>query len=437
MRLQDSVQFLTAKLPEVFSSERVERVDVTTTESLKFINALGEIVLTTAPGALHASIQSLLAKLASACKAMPMRVQQVCAYTLLDTFNSSLWTLHRKASQTRSEEHIHATISYRFLYEQRVAAMTHLLNALPDVERTSVRMSEVTEKLTLLKEDFIAFDEELVWHHALYSDSIATLRWQFSDMDFWLANPDTWKQRVGEIEPRLKWKAALEKQRFKKFLLSRKSPKSKTPFYALPSVMKTIPESEMLSEIEEYERALFNHQTPKPMREFGGASVYAHYAFACLEQNQPLKALAAFRQNVMLDIRNADAWLNLGVGNFLAGTLHRAKFCFEKAYALRDDVFTANDLAVAYASLGLRDKAKRLWSKYLKNETAIEPTYNIATLLLAENNLIEAEKLFQWCGEHDKAHGETAFNMAIVMEREAKDFLAERYFTLAAKLGVK
>ncbi|MFQ3607044.1 MAG: hypothetical protein SNJ55_00245 [Chloroherpetonaceae bacterium] len=434
MRLQDSVQFVTAKLPEVFSSERV---DVTTTESLKFINALGEIALAPAPAALQATVQSLLATLASACQAMPVRVQQVCAYTLLDTFNSSLWTLHRKVLQTKSEEHINATISYRFLYEQRVAGMTLLLGMLPDVERTSVRMSEVTEKLALLKEEFIAFDEELIWHHATYGESVGTLRWQFADANFWLANPDTWKQRVGEIEPRLKWKSALEKQRFKKFLLSRKSPKSKTPFYALPSVMKPIPESEMLSEIEQYERALFNHQTPKPMSEFGGASVYAHYAFACLEQNQPMKALGAFRKNVMLNLKNADAWLNLGVGNFLAGTLHRAKFCLEKSYALRDDIFTANDLAVVYASLGLREKAKSLWSKYLKNEVAIEPTYNVATLFLAENNLLDAGKLFQWCGERDKAHGETAFNMAIVMEREAKDFLAERYFTLAAKLGVK
>lgn len=431
MRLQDSVQFVTAKLPEVFSSERV---DVTTTESLKFINALGEIALA---ATLDASIQSLLATLASACQVMPVRVQQVCTYTLLETFNLSLWTVHRKSLQTRSEEQVNATISYRFLYEQRAAAMTLLLNALPEVERTSVRMSEVTEKLALLKEEFKSFDEELVWHHAIYDESVGTLRWQFADTKFWLANPDAWKQRVEEIEPRLKWKGTLEKQRFKKFLLSRKSPKSKMPLYILPSVMKPIPESEMLSEIEQYEHALLNHQTPKPMREFGGALVYAHYAFACLEQNQPMKALGAFRKNAMLNLRNADAWLNLGVGNFLAGTLHRAKFCFEKAYALRDDIFSANDLAVVYALLGLREKARSLWSRYLKNEVAIEPTYNVATLLLAENNLLDASKLFQWCGEHDKAHGETAFNMAIIMEREAKDFLAERYFTLAAKLGVK
>jgi tetratricopeptide (TPR) repeat protein len=437
MRLQDSIQFATAKLPEVFSSERA---DVTTTESLKFIITLGEIALATAPATtLHLSIQSLIETLTSACQANPTRVQQICTYTLLDTFNSSLWTLHRKALQTKSEEHVNATISYRFLYEQRVAGMTLLLSMLPDVERTSVRMSEVIERLDLLKEDFISFDEELVWHHALYGESVETLRWQFADANFWLANPDEWKRRVGEIEPRLKWKTQLEKQRFKKFLLSRKSPKSKMPLslYALPSVMKPIPESEMLSEIEQYERALFNHQTPKPMRELGGASVYAHYAFSCLEQNQPLKALALFRKNLMLHLKNPDAWLNLGVGNFLAGTLHRAKFCFEKAHALRPDIFTANDLGAVYALLGLREKAKSLWSKHLKNEAAIEPTYNFATMLIAENSLIEASKLLEWCGEHDKTHGETAFNMAVVMEREAKDFLAERYYALAAKLGVK
>jgi len=425
-----------AKLPEVFSSERA---DVTTTESLKFINALGAIVLSSQTDALRSSIQSLFATLTSASQANPTRVQQICTYTLLDTFNSSLWTLHRKALQTKSEEHVNATISYRFLYEQRVAGMTLLLSMLPDVERTSVRMSEVIERLDLLKEDFISFDEELVWHHALYGESVETLRWQFADANFWLANPDEWKRRVGEIEPRLKWKTQLEKQRFKKFLLSRKSPKSKMPLslYALPSVMKPIPESEMLSEIEQYEHALFNHQTPKPMREFGGASVYAHYAFACVEQNQPLKALAFFRKNLMFNLKNPDAWLNLGVGNFLAGTLHRAKFCFEKAYSLHPDIFAANDLGAVYASLGMREKAKSLWSKYLKNETAIEPTYNFATMLIADSSMIEASKLLQWCGERDKTHGETAFNMAVVMEREAKDFLAERYFALAAKLGVK
>lgn len=435
MRLQDSVQFLTAKLPEVFSSERA---DVTTTESLKFITTLGEVALATAPAAMiHSSIQSLMAALPSVCQAMPIRVQQVCTYTLLDMFSSSLWTLHRKASQTRSEEHLNATVSYRFLYEQRIAGMTRLLSALPDVERTSVRMSEVIEKLDLLKEDFISFDEELIWNHAIYGESVETLRWQFTDMNFWLANPDMWKRRVEGIESRLKWTGVLEKQRFKKFLLARKSPKTKTPFYVLPSAMKPMSEADMLSEIEPYERALFNHQTPKPISEIGGASIYAHYAFSCLEQNQPMKALGAFRKNVMLNLKNPDAWLNLGVGNFLSGTLHRAKFCFEKAFALRDDMFSANDLAVAYAALGLREKAKTLWNKHLRNETAIEPTYNMATLFLAENNLLEAAKLFQWCGEHDKAHGETAFNMAIVMEREAKDFLAERYFTLASKLGVK
>ncbi|MGQ9805185.1 MAG: tetratricopeptide repeat protein [Chlorobiales bacterium] len=435
MRLQESVQFVKAKLPEIFSSERA---DVTTTESLKFITTLGEVALATAPAAaLHPSIQSFMAALSSACQAMPIRVQQVCTYTLLDTFNSSLWTLHRKASQTRSEEHLNAVVSYRFLYEQRIAGMTRLLSALPDVERTSVRIGEVTEKLDLLKEDFISFDEELIWNHAIYGESVETLRWQFTDMNFWLANPDMWKQRVGEVEPRLKWTKAMEKQRFKKFLLSRKSPKTKTPFYVLPSAIKPMSEADMLSEIEQYEQALFNHQTPKPMPEFGGASIYAHYALLCLEQNQPLKALALFRKNLMLNLKNPDSWLNLGVGNFLAGTLHRAKFCFEKAYTLRDDIFTANDLAAVYATLGFREKAKSLWKKYIKNEAAIEPTYNTGTLLLAENNLLEAGKLFQWCGEHDKAHGETAFNMAIVMEREAKDFLAERYFTLAAKLGVK
>jgi len=437
MRLQDAVEFVTAKLPKIFS---LGRPDVTTTESLKFINALGEVVLTASPAdALRASIQSLHSALTAACQAHPTRVHQLCTYTLLDTFNASLWTLHRKALQTKSEEHVNATISYRFLYEQRVAGMSHLLNALSDVERTSVRMSEVIERLDLLKEDLMAFDEELVWHHALYGESVETLRWQFADANFWLANPDEWKRRVGEIEPRLKWKTQLEKQRFKKFLLSRKSPKSKMPLslYALPSVMKPIPESEMLSEIEQYERALFNHQTPKPMRELGGASVYAHYAFSCLEQNQPLKALALFRKNLMLHLKNPDAWLNLGVGNFLAGTLHRAKFCFEKAHALRPDIFTANDLGTVYALLGLREKAKSLWSKHLKNETAIEPTYNFATMLIAENSLIEASKLLEWCGEHDKTHGETAFNMAVVMEREANDFLAERYYALAAKLGVK
>lgn len=435
MRLQESVQFVTAKLPEIFSSDRA---DVTTTESLKFITALGEVTLASAPAAArHASIQSLLATLTSMCQAMPMRVQQVCAYALLDTFNSSLWTLHRKAMQSKSEEHINATITYRFLYEQRVAGMSLMLNMLPDIEKKSAHMSEVSEKLTLLKEDFTSFDEELIWHHAIYGESVATLRWQFADMNFWLANVDAWKQRVGEVEPRLKWKASIEKQRFKKFLLSRKSPKFRIPFYVVPSVMKPIPENEMLSEIEQYEHALFNHKTPKPLPEFGGASVYAHYAFSCLEQNQPLKALGAFRKNVMLNLKNPDAWINLGVGNFLANTLHRAKFCFEKAYTLREDIFTTNDLAVAYASLGLREKARNLWKKYLKNETAIEPTYNAATLLLAENNMLDAGKLFQWCGERDKAHGETAFNMAVVMEREAKDFLAERYFALAAKLGVK
>lgn len=436
MRLQDSVQFVTAKLPEIFSSERA---DVTTTESLKFINALGQVALVTASASagFQDSIKSLMASLTSACRANPARVQQICTYTLLDTFNSSLWTLHRKAAQTKSEEHLNATIFYRFLYEQRVAAMQLMLSVLPDIEKTSVRMGEVIEKLELLKEDFVAFDEELVWNHAIYAETVETLRWQFTDMNFWLANPDMWKQRVRELEPRLKWKAMLEKQRFKKFLLSRKSPKFKVPFYVLPSVMKPLSESQMVSEIEQYEQALFNHQTPKPLPEFGGASVYAHYALSCLEQNQPLKALALFRKNLMLNLKNADSWLNLGAGNFLAGTLHRAKFCFEKAYTLRDDIFTANDLAVVYATLGLREKARSLWKKYIKNEAAIEPTYNTGTLLLAENNLIEASKLFEWCGEHDKAHGETAFNMAIVMEREAKDFLAERYFTLAAKLGVK
>ncbi len=435
MRLQESVQFVTAKLPEVFSSHRA---DVMTTESVKFITALGEVARACAPPAhLQSSIQSVHDALMSACQALPERVQQVCNYTLLDTFNSSLWTLHRKALQSKSEEHINATITYRFLYEQRVAGMSILLDMVADVEKTSVRVGEIVEKLTLLKEDFAAFDEELIWHHAIYGESVATLRWQFADMNFWLANVDAWKQRVGEVEPRLKWKASIEKQRFKKFLLSRKSPKFKIPFFVAPSVMKPIPENEMLSEIEQYEHALFNHKTPKPLPEFGGASVYAHYAFSCLEQNQPMKALAAFRKNAMLQLKNPDAWLNLGVGNFLAGTLHRAKFCFEKAYALRDDIFTVNDLAVAFASLGMRDKARSLWSKHLKNEAAIEPTYNIATLLLAENNLLEAGKLFEWCGAHDKTHGETAFNMAIVMEREAKDFLAERYFALAAKLGVK
>ncbi len=434
MRLQDAVEFVTAKLPEVFSSERA---DVTTTESLKFINALGAIVLSSHTDRLRLSIQPLFATLTSACQANPTRVQQICTYTLLDTFNSSLWTLHRKAAQTKSEEHLNATISYRFLYEQRAAGMSHLLNALPEVERTSVCFGEIADKIVLLKEDFMAFDEELIWHHAIYSEPVATLRWEFADWKFWLANPDTWKQRVAEVEPRLKWKTQLEKQRFKKFLLTRKSPKSKTPLYVVPSVVKPIPESEMLVEIEQYERALLNHQTPKPMREFGGASVYAHYAFSCLEQNQPMKALGMFRKNVMLNLKNPDAWLNLGVGNFLVGTLHRAKFCFEKAVALRSDIFSANDLAVSYASLGLCEKAKSLWNKYLKNEAAIEPTYNFATMLIAENSLIEAGKLLQWCGERDKTHGETAFNMAIVMEREAKDFLAERYYALAAKLGVK
>ncbi len=435
MGLQESVQFVMAKLPEVFSAERA---DVTTTESLKFITALGEVALVSAPPAhLQASIQSVHGALMSACQSLPERVQQVCNYTLLDTFNSSLWTLHRKAVQSKTEEHINATITYRFLYEQRVAGMSLMLDMLADVEKTSVRVGKIMEKLTLLKEDFEAFDEELIWHHAIYGESVATLRWQFADMNFWLANLDAWKQRVGEIEPRLKWKATIEKQRFKKFLLSRKSPKFKIPFYVVPSVMKPMPESEMLSEIEQYEQALFNHKTPKPLPEFGGASLYAHYAFSCLEQNQPLRALAVFRKNLMLNLKNPDAWINLGVGNFLANTLHRAKFCFEKAYSLREDIFTTNDLAVVYASLGMREKAKNLWKKYLKNETAIEPTYNIATLLLAENNLLEAGKLFEWCGAHDKAHGETAFNMAVVMEREAKDFLAERYFALAAKLGVK
>ncbi len=432
MRLQDAIEFVMVKLPEVFSSERA---DVTTTESLKFIQALGAVELAAAP----AAIQSLRATLTSACQANPTRVQQICTYTLLDTFNSSLWTLHRKAAQTKSEEHLNATISYRFLYEQRVSGMSHLLNALPEVERTSVCFGEIADKIALLKEDFMAFDEELIWHYAVYSEPVSTLRWEFADWKFWLSNPDTWKQRVAEIEPRLKWKTQLEKQRFKKFLLSRKSPKSKTPLslYVLPSVIKPISESEMLSEIEQYEHALFNHQTPKPMREFGGASVYAHYAFACLEQNQPLKALAFLRKNLMFNLKNPDAWLNLGVANFLAGTLHRAKFCLEKAHALRPDIFAANDLGAVYASLGIRDKAKSLWNKHLKNETAIEPTYNFATMLIADNSMIEASKLLQWCGERDKTHGETAFNMAIVMEREAKDFLAERYFTLAAKLGVK
>ncbi len=423
-----------AKLPEVFSSERA---DVTTTESLKFINALGAMVLSSHTDTLRSSIQSLFATLTSACQAHPKRVQQICTYTLLDTFNSSLWTLHRKALQTKSEEHVNATISYRFLYEQRVEGMSYLLNALPEVEKTSVCFGEIADKIALLKEDFMAFDEELIWHQAIYGEAVGTLRWEFADWKFWLANPDAWKQRVAEVEPRLKWKTQLEKQRFKKFLLSRKSPKSKTPLYVVPSVMKPIPEREMLAEIEQYEHALLNHQTPKPMREFGGASTYAHYAFACLEQNQPLKALALFRKNLMFNLKNPDAWLNLGVGNFLAGTLHRAKFCFEKAYALRPDSFAANDLGAVYALLGWREKAKSLWSKHLKNETAIEPTYNFATMLIAENSLIEAGKLFQWCGEHDKTHGETAFNMAIVMEREAKDFLAERYYALAAKLGVK
>lgn len=435
MNLQASIDVATQKLPDLFSASRP---DVTTTEAVKFVAALGEVALVAPPPAqLHAKIERLKDALLSACHALPERARQICDYALLDTLNASVWTAHRKAVQTKSEDDVNATLQYRFLYEERVAGMTLLLEALPETEKSRPKIVELAEKLALLKEDFAAFDEELIWHHSLYGEPLSALRWRFLELDFWLAKSDEWKKRLAEAEPRLKWREKLNKERFKKFLLSRKSPKSKTPLYVVPDVAKPIPESLALAEIERYESDVLNHREPKPLATEGGMTLYAHYAFSCLAQNLPLKALAAFRKNVMLQLQNPDAWLNLGVANFLAGTLHRAKFCFEKANALRADIHAANDLGATLATLGWREKAIALWSKFLKNDVAIEPTYNLATMRIAENNLIEAGKLLQWCGERDKTHGETAFNLAIVMEREAKDFLAERYFALAAKLGVK